>query len=289
VGMKLSVIICVYNETYCIVDAIRSLYANEIFPETEVILVDDCSVNPVTIRLLSLIENFTRFKVIRSSKNKGLSNSRNLGFAGAQTPYIAPLDADDVMPANALDHIYQAFITHPQAGFVAGNYVIYDLDQPDEPTLVDCSSIAADGIVDAAKLVSDWKLLGTSPCKKSVWESVGGYNLKYSYSVQDVDFWIRVLLAGHKGFYLDEPIYTWKRSSSGMNMNFDRLDMIRLLNDHQAFYLLGYSPEYLYNTIFQGYYPYKQKDILLPFGRKYFFLLNLTNKMRMLSLMFRLK
>jgi glycosyltransferase involved in cell wall biosynthesis len=280
---KLTVIICVYNEEECILKAIRSLYANKVYPATEIILIDDCSTNPVTSRLLGLVEKFTCIKLIKSKENLGLSNSRNLGFANATTEYIVPLDADDTLPPNALDYIYKAFTGNKSIDFIVGDYFINDLSK-NETTLVRCDDIATNGLIDGKKLTLDWKLLGTSPCKKSTWQKVGCYALKYSYSVQDVDFWIRVIMGNSKGLYLGEPIYNWNKSSSGMNAGFDRLDMIKLLDDHQDFYLLTYPKSFLYNKIFEGFYPYKQREKLIPFGKKYFFNLTFINKLRLLNL-----
>lgn len=283
---KLSVIICLFNEELCLITALRSLYLNKIHKQTEVIIIDDCSTNPVTLRLLSLLEKFTTYKVIRSKQNLGLSNSRNLGFENATTPYVLPLDADDVFPERALDNIYKTFVENLDFDFIAGNYYLKDV-QSGKTQVVDCSNIAISNTVDIKKLAADWKLLGTSPCKKATWQKIGGYNLKYSYSIQDVDFWIRVLSGGSKGFYLNQPIYTWNRSVTGMNMNFDRLDMIKLIEDHREFYLLNNSAAELDNKVFEAYYPYKQKSVLLPLGKLSFARLKAVNKLRLISFYFK--
>lgn len=283
---KLTVIICVFNEEVCLIAALRSLYLNDIYNEAEIIMIDDCSTNPVTLKLLKLLDRFTRYRVIRSAHNLGLSNSRNLGFQNASAPYVLPLDADDVFPERALDTIYETFVNNPDFDFIVGNYYLKDV-QTGETQVVDCSKIATLNVVDIKKLSADWKLLGTSPCKKVAWEHAGGYNLKYSYSIQDVDFWIRVLTSGHKGFYLNQPIYTWNRSITGMNMNFDRLDMIKLIEDHRAFYLLSNTASYLDNKVFEAYYPYKQKNILLPLAKKSFMRLKGINKLRLISFYFK--
>lgn len=276
---KVSVIICVFNEENCIIQALRSLWQNNLYPETEIIIVDDCSTNKYTIRLLALLEKHSRVQVIRSDENKGLSNSRNLGFLNASTNYILPLDADDVFPPGAIDDIYETFLNNQDSDFIVGNYLLHETDSQ-KTQLIDCSTIASGTQIDIAKLAADWKLLGTSPCKKTAWEKVAGYSLKYSYSIQDVDFWIRILLNNHKGFYLNKTIYTWNKSSTGMNMSFDRIDMIKLLEDHSKFYLLNFTKKNLYNKIFEAYYPYKQKPVIVSLGKKYFFHLKAINKVR---------
>ncbi len=279
---KLSVIICVYNEGESIIAALRSLYNNEIYKETEVLIVDDCSTNPITIRALRLLAKFTRYKIIYSAINQGLSNSRNLGFENATTNYVLPLDADDVFPPSTLDIVYETFVNHPEIDFIVGNYYLINV-QSGEKLLIDCSTITTQNQIDISKLAAEWTLLGTSPCKKTTWESVGGYALKYSYSVQDVDFWIRVLKKGNKGFYLNRPVYTWYKSATGMNMTFKNLETTKLMAEHRHFYQLHYSPVFLSNKIFEEFYPYKKQRFLIPFGRKYFLQLKNINKLRFMA------
>jgi glycosyltransferase involved in cell wall biosynthesis len=276
---KLSVLICVFNEEKAILNALRSLIDNKIYGQAEVLLVDDHSTNPVTLRILNLLEKFTSFKIIRSNKNLGLSNSRNLGFLNATTEYVLPLDADDTFPPGTLDVVYQTFTNYNEIDFIVGNYYLNNTDD-NNCQLVDCSDLATNGLIDKKKLLVEWKLLGTSPCKKSTWVNAGGYALKYSYSVQDVDYWIRALMLNAKGLYLNEALYTWNRSSKGMNYNFDRLDMFKLMDEHRDFYLLNTTQAELDNKVFEAYYPYKQKEVLIPFCKKHFFHLNNLNKLR---------
>jgi glycosyltransferase involved in cell wall biosynthesis len=276
---KLTVIVCVYNEENSLFKALRSLYNNVIYQDTEIILIDDRSPNPVTRRILALIAKFTRYRVICSPENRGLSHSRNLGFQEAGTPYVLPLDGDDILPPFALDRIYEAFLTNPDADFLAGNYYIKNT-ATGIADLVNCSQVATNGKIDREKLAAKWILLGTSPCKKRTWEKAGGYRLKYSYSVQDMDFWIRVLMSGARGIYLEHPIYIWKRASTGMNAHIDNRAIAELLDDHWNFFLLGSSRKTLGNRIFEGFYPYKQKDILLKIGKKHFFNLSAANQLR---------
>jgi len=283
---KITVIICVYNEEHSILKAVRSLYDNDIYPYTEIIIVDDYSRNATTLRILELLDKFTKVRVIYSRENLGLSNSRNLGFSNASTEYVLPLDADDTLPSLALDFIYQTFLENPEIDFIVGDYFLNDIHN-NQVNLVKCDNIATNKIIDVKKLVNEWKLLGTSPCKKSTWAKIGGYSLKYSNTVQDMDFWIRVIQMGLQGLYLNKPIYTWNKNAAGMNTNFDRFDMIRILDDHKEFYLLSWTKGFLLNKIFEGYYPYKLEQTLVPFGKKHFYYLNGKNKLRLIYFIFK--
>jgi glycosyltransferase involved in cell wall biosynthesis len=266
---KLTVIICTFNEGRPVLDALRSLKTNEVYPDTEILLIDDCSTSRDAIRLLKLAERFTKAKVIRSRENMGLSHSRNLGFTHAASEFIVPLDGDDTLPAGVLDIIYHAFKEDPEAAFIAGNYHLKNIETG-EMTKINCGQLATGGMVDRAKLARHWTLLGTSPCRRSTWAAVDGYAQKYSYSVQDMDFWIRVLDQGYKGIYIDHFIYTWNRSANGMNQNIDPLKVSALLLEHYTFYRQHFSGRYLANKIFGDFYPYKDVQLLISIGNRHF-------------------
>jgi glycosyltransferase involved in cell wall biosynthesis len=275
---KISDIICVFNEEYCILEALKSLKNNHIYEDVEIILVDDCSSNPVTLRILNLLKRFNRYNVINSPKNLGLSNSRNLGFQNALSEYVMPLDADDIFPAGTIDLIYDTFEKNPEIDFVYGNYNIEDDDMNRKE--ISCEDVTSNKHIDYYKLLNKWILLGTSPCKKELWQRISGYSLKYSNTVQDSDFWIRALKANAKGFYIAKVIYEWKRSLKGMNENFDRLDYYILLEEQFEFISKYQSKSELTNTISEGYYKTKSLKKMIKFNITHIFHLNIKNLLR---------
>jgi len=276
---KASVIICVFNEGSAILKALKSLRANDIYNEIETIIIDDCSTDLSTIEILKRIEKFCLIRVLRSKTNLGLSHSRNIGFKNSSSNIIIPLDADDELPPKTLDRIYKSFANDKSVDFIIGDYYLNNLDT-NEINLIECQEITSNNIIDAKKLSSNWKLLGTSPCKKETWQKVGGYNLEYSYSVQDVDFWIRVIQKGCKGIYLNTPIYKWNKSSNGMNSSFDTIVLIQLLEKHTDFYLLSQSKKEVYNKIFESHYPNKRYNVINNLTKRYFLKLGWLNKLR---------
>jgi glycosyltransferase involved in cell wall biosynthesis len=249
---KISVVICVFNEEYCILKALKSLKKNHIYNDTEIIIVDDASYNPITLRLLELLKKLQRYIIIHSPKNLGLSNSRNLGFGAVTSSYVMPLDADDVFPDYTIDKIFNTFEQNKDIDFIFGDYNICDENLNYQT--VNCIEISKNQQIDIQKLFSNWTLLGTSPCTKKIWQKNKGYSLKYSNTVQDVDFWIRTLKLGARGLYLPEVIYKWNRFSHGMNENYDRKDYYILLEEHYAFINRYYPKNKLANIISEGYY-----------------------------------
>ena len=86
--------------------------------------------------------------------------------------------------------------------------------------------------------MKDWRLLGTSPLRASLWKAVGGYDeAKWlTNSVQDMDFWIRVLKRGFRGAYLPGTIYRWAMHESNMHAAVPPDCHARLALRHRNFY-----------------------------------------------------
>lgn len=282
---KLTVLITVFNEDFCILNALRSIKANKIYPEVDIVIIDDCSSNATTIRILDLLKTFSKFRIFRSPKNLGLSNSRNLGFEKALAEIVVPLDADDTLPEKTLDKIYKAFNDNPEANFIYGNYII---DSKDSKIIVNSNDITRDRICDLGLLLNNWILLGTSPCKKSLWRVAGGYSQKYANSCQDVDFWIKAVKNKGIGYFLDEIIYNWNRNSHGMNETFDRADYYQLLDEHFNFISRYRSRASIANEISFGLYRCRKPKDMFVANTSYFWNISFKNHLRLFFLIIKL-
>lgn len=76
------------------------LRQKEEFPQTEIIVVDDCSYG----QFLDEIDGIT---VIHNKKNLGCAGSRNVGLNNANGEYIAFCDSDDMVVPEYLSMIYR--------------------------------------------------------------------------------------------------------------------------------------------------------------------------------------
>lgn len=99
-GIKVSVIIPVYNTEEYVAEALKSVISQSL-RELEIIVINDGS----TDRSLEVIEAMAvkddRIKVY-SQENKGLSETRNLGIKLAQGAFIYFMDSDDLLDCHAL-------------------------------------------------------------------------------------------------------------------------------------------------------------------------------------------
>lgn len=213
----ISVVITCFNEGELLRRAYSSLEA-QIDGDFEIVIVNDASRNQVTNRICRELEAEGRARVVWRDRNGGPAAAKNHGVDEMTGEICVPFDADDILPPAAISIIREGFRCAPSAGFVFGDYIRNEMiDNSSE--VVDCGVLCnSDRLLDARRLTGEqWLLLGTSPCLKTVWQSVGGHREHFSYDAHDADFFMRLLLSGVQGYYVKELIYIWNRSSGGIN------------------------------------------------------------------------
>jgi O-antigen biosynthesis protein len=87
-----SVVIPTYNRAELVIDAIRTVLAQD-YPALEVLVVDDASTDDTAARVAGLGDE--RVRLIRQRVNGGVASARNRGMDAARGEIIAFLDSDD--------------------------------------------------------------------------------------------------------------------------------------------------------------------------------------------------
>jgi len=98
-----SIIIPVYNREYIVIETLESVL-NQTFTSWECIVVDDGSTDATIKVVEKFCSNHSRFKIIKrkSSRKKGPSSCRNIGYEHSIGEWILWLDSDDTLVNNAL-------------------------------------------------------------------------------------------------------------------------------------------------------------------------------------------
>ena len=123
--MKISIIIPVYNVENFIRRCLESV-ANQVYPNIEVILIDDASPDKsidIAKEFINTYKYSNIFKIIIHEQNRGLSAARNTGIKNSTGDYLYFLDSDDELyDKNAISILAEnAAETH--ADVVIGNYM----------------------------------------------------------------------------------------------------------------------------------------------------------------------
>lgn len=115
-------IIPVYNGEAYLAEAVSSIL-NQPCRDFHIIIVDDGS----TDSTLTLARSFEGPQVtVLHKESKGVSSARNAGIRAAESPYLAFLDADDVLCKNAYDDSLHAILTAEQYDLLSFSFYVAD-------------------------------------------------------------------------------------------------------------------------------------------------------------------
>ncbi|MFH7595470.1 bifunctional glycosyltransferase family 2 protein/CDP-glycerol:glycerophosphate glycerophosphotransferase [Streptomyces racemochromogenes] len=117
---RLSIVVPSYNVELYLDECLESLAA-QTFDDFEVVIVDDGSTDNSAAIAKAFAERDKRFRVVLQ-ENAGLGAARNVGFrhASPDSEYIAFVDSDDTMPADAYQKLIDA-LDESGSDFAAGN------------------------------------------------------------------------------------------------------------------------------------------------------------------------
>jgi glycosyltransferase involved in cell wall biosynthesis len=119
-----SVVIPCYNQGHFVSEAIDSVLA-QTYPHREIIVVDDGS----TDRTSEVVSHYPSVRYVWQ-RNQGLSSARNHGIQESRGEYVVFLDADDRLLPQHFDISLEAFRSHPDAGWVCGDFRYFGNESP---------------------------------------------------------------------------------------------------------------------------------------------------------------
>lgn len=105
-GPAISIILPVFNAEKTLHQCIESLL-KQTLSDIEIICIDDCSKDHSWEILRAFQADDKRIRLYQNEQNMGLGTNRNKGVAEACGGYIFHVDPDDIVPADALEKLYQ--------------------------------------------------------------------------------------------------------------------------------------------------------------------------------------
>lgn len=198
---RVTVILPSYNDGPLLVKAIDSIEESE---PVELIVVDDCSTDAETVEVLERLAAGGAAKVLLHNENRGPGASRNTGLQAARTPYVFPLDADDLAIPGVLTAMADLLDTNPQAAVCFGDYLEFGTHE-----LVR----AVPAWLDPFRLAHVNEFPVTSLFRRSVLLSLGGWSSFSAY--EDWDLWLALVEHGHGGVHLGPGRLVYRRRLHG--------------------------------------------------------------------------
>ncbi|MEE3715449.1 glycosyltransferase [Tumidithrix elongata RA019] len=220
-----SVIIPCFNYGQYLEEAVDSVLS-QTFQDFEIIIVDDGSDDPLTIKVLDELSK-PKTQVIRQSNQK-LPSARNKGIEAAQGKYICCLDADDVIKPTYLEKCLIRLETENLD-------ICYSWIQE----FGDSCEIGKPGQFDIKTLVKQNCAAVSSVFKREMWEKVGGYDPKMVDGYEDWNFWIAIAKMGAIGAQINEPLFLYRKHGSSMiDSAIEKHDLLfkQIQANHQELY-----------------------------------------------------
>jgi len=228
--VKYSIITPVFNSFDLMGKYFDSLN-NQTYKKFEVILVDDCSTDGSYEKLLEYVKSSKLItKILRSEKNSGPGNARNLGMDAASGEWITFIDNDDWVEETMLEQI-DGIINQYKINCVIFDYCT--IGATEENKSVSRSMYKGnDGPVSLSNCMiyarnhTVGKVYNLSKCREK--------NIRFPLvrRCEDVAFVCRAIEACGSAYYYKVPLYYYyqRHNSLSNNTKLDETDMVRAFN-----------------------------------------------------------
>ncbi len=212
---RISIVITNYNKGKFIDRAIRSCLSQLVIQRIiEVIVVDDCS----TDNSMQILEEFSSsIKIIKNSKNRGVSYASNVGLSHSNGDYWMRVDADDYLSINACEIMSSILDSNREISYVYADHY----------------RINVNGFKESRIHLNNRKALyehGAGVLMRTeMLRSIGGYdeNLR---NCEDYDLLYRINKSGYKGFYLPIPLYRYYIHGDNITLTPEREKFRKVVN-----------------------------------------------------------
>lgn len=196
-----TIVLPCYNAHRDLAQTLDSIRA-QTFRDCEIVLINDGSTDPDTLQFLTALARDVR---VVHQENRGLPGARNRGFAEARGEFVLPLDCDDWLEPDALEKLFHAIQSHPEAAFAFAHI-----------------RMEGEGSGLLAKNYNFFEQLFLNQLpyclllRKTAWEAAGGYDETMRRGYEDWEFNIRLGAMGYFGVVVAEPLFHYRIAQSGM-------------------------------------------------------------------------
>lgn len=259
--LKVSVVMPVYNAEFYLQDSIESVL-NQTLTDFEFIIIDDGSID----NSKAIIQEYDDSRIKLLENEHDFIESLNRGMKLSRAPYIARMDADDIMMKDRLDVQHEYMIRHPEVDVCGSSFIKFGFGKEEVCHLETRSKILKRQLLTENPLAHPTTMIR----KKSVETLLnlnpqGPYRKEYIYA-EDYKLWCELVERGGSLSNLPDVLLKY-RSSDNQAVKKFKYEMTKVAKKVQFEYFT-----YIINTIGK-----KNPDIYLLCKM----LVNLANKKQM--------
>ena len=206
---RIAVIIPCHGEGRLIAEAVASIQEPE---PVHIVLVDDCSADAETRRTLDALEA-DGLTVIRLEENEGVGRARMRGLAVTSSPYVAPLDADDLAEPGALSAMADRLDEDPEAVACVGDILEFGGRQE--------VVRAVPQTLDPFRVAYTNEYPVTALFRRTALDAVGGWHRVWTVrqGYEDWNLWMDFAQRGWRIVHLGPGVVGYRRRLHGIRLN----------------------------------------------------------------------
>lgn len=218
---QVSVVLPAYNAERYLPDALESVLA-QTFGGYECVVVDDGSADGTGEIADTYAARDRRVRVVHAP-HEGLVAALNRGVDAASAPWIARMDADDLMGPRRLERQLAFAVENPALGLVASraNHLGDRASNEGMAQFVDwTNALVTEEQIAAYRFVESPLIHPTVMFRKEVFDAHGGY--REGGFPEDYELWLRWLEAGVRMAKAPEVLFDWRERPERLTRNDDR-------------------------------------------------------------------
>lgn len=212
-----SVSICIptFNRVNLLSSAIDSVL-QQTYTDWEVIICDDGSTDGTADMMANLTDS--RIHYLRHPQNIGKSNNMISGFEAASGDYFIKFDDDDRLTPDFLTHTHAVLANDDTIDFVSTDHWVIDINNERDLVKTDVNSqrwgradLPAGPIANLLEVafIKQSMQIGATLFRRQTLKTVG-YMRPNIQNCEDNDLFVRLSLAGAKGYYLPERLMEYR-------------------------------------------------------------------------------
>lgn len=254
---KVSIIMGIYNVGNVLKESIDSILS-QTFTDWELIMCDDGSEDNTYDVAKSYVDKYpNKMILLKNKKNKGLEYSLNKCLSQASGDYIARQDGDDRSLNDRLSTEVEFLDNHPEYSLVGTNMLFFD-----ENGIWGNSNFGGEVTKEDFAFCSPF-MHPTIVIRKSALTAVNGYKENTGLTrVEDYYLWLRLYMAGYKGFNLIDCLYEYRDDRNAFSKR-------TVKNRISLFKIMEYGVSSLGLPVKYKLAPFKQLALMLVPGRFY--------------------
>ena len=226
-GPLITIGVTAFNEGKLLRDAWNSVL-NQSSENWEAVMVLDGGGNQKTRMYFDSIQH-SRMKKFSYNFNQGTYRCRSKAIELAETEWYFQLDADDLLPSNAIELVVDIIHNDPKAEFVAGACEYFSLG----------SNQIRHPQTNPEMLALSPLFVAAAPIRKKLYKKIGGYYIPNHFLHSDWDFWLSVFEKNINGHVTNDIIYKRRRRNNSVSLqNLSDLDkgLELIISRHPVFF-----------------------------------------------------